>query len=70
MHPLDLSYVESGLGPLELDDGSSTNFTVCIQRYSVADVSDTDMLLGDGFLKNAYVSYVYVPFAYNICISD
>ena len=44
-----------------LEDGTSANITVCAASVDGDDVRSSlgvDMILGDAFLRNAYVSYV------------
>ena len=44
-----------------LENGTAVNLTVCGARFSGQDTSETfgvDLIMGDAFLRNAYVSYV------------
>ncbi|KAG8773158.1 hypothetical protein FRC12_002687 [Ceratobasidium sp. 428] len=58
VHPLDVTRIDS------LTDGNGQNFTVCKSAYEVGEWGggDNDIILGDAFLRNAYVVYNYGDF--------
>lgn len=60
VHPLDLTFMVSNSEAM-FSDKLPMNATLCISQYRTTSVlrtsySDVDMVLGDAFLKNAYVS--------------
>ncbi|KAG9120796.1 hypothetical protein FRC07_003569, partial [Ceratobasidium sp. 392] len=58
VHPLDITRI----GTFTADDGQ--NFTVCKSAYEAGkwEGGDNDIILGDAFLRNAYVVYNYGDF--------
>ncbi|KAG8708482.1 hypothetical protein FRC09_001226 [Ceratobasidium sp. 395] len=58
VHPLDVTRIDS------FTDGNGQNFTVCKSAYEVGESGggDNDIILGDAFLRNAYVVYNYGDF--------
>ncbi|KAI0645476.1 acid protease [Trametes meyenii] len=62
VHPLDLTLPVAA--PFKDSDGNVSNKTVCVNTYQYLTLDPTqfvgfDLILGDAFLRNAYVSFNY-----------